>query len=188
MKIGLIGAECTGKTTLGRMLAAELQLPLIGELVRDIVARHGYERVEQMPDVVKAQRLYLTAQVEKQIDMSNISYISDRTPLDNSAYMLLYAAPKMMQQAIDDFLYEATFHTQTYDLLLYFPIAWKTENDGFRHTDEGARQDIQDYVRQLIISMNVRGKVYEVKAFSQQDRLTEVLREVSWRFKFATGF
>ena len=172
-KIGLIGAECTGKTTLLALLKKYTDVHIIEELVRDIVKEWGYDKPSDVPDIVTAQRAYLDQQIAEQ--QRHTSFISDRTPLDNSAYMVLYASPFMTANQIGEFLEDAKTHTSYYDLLIYFPIIWdEVVDDGFRNTDLELRRAIDDIIKDLIKTFEAEHLIYTVKARTPEDRIAEV--------------
>lgn len=179
MKIGFIGAESTGKTSAARLLAPMLGIPLIEELVRDLCASWGCRTPADVPDVRVAQRAYLDAQAAKQMSMGP-SYVSDRTTLDNAAYMLQYAAPTMPLEDVRKFLEDAKLHVQPFDLLVYFPIAWDVvEDDGFRNTDPALRREVGDIIWQLVLDFELRAKTYVVREEGVQPRVREILREMT---------
>lgn len=180
-KIGFIGAECTGKTTvIENLVQRGMKLPVIKELVRDIVSQLGYSKPSEVKCIKTAQMLYLEAQIARQLELQ--SFVSDRTPLDNAAYMLLYASQDMTQQSIDNFLQRALSYTSCYDLLFYFPIAWETiEDDGFRNTDNKKRNEIQRIIDEMLFDFGLIGITHAISSLSVKDRTDEVVRVCKFR-------
>ena len=126
-RIGLLGGESTGKSTLARSLAAALPALVAGEHLRDFIRAHG--RAPLPPD---QEGIYLTQQatvatVERAAAATHTPWvIADPLPLMTAVYSVVYFDDdSLLAQGIDD--------ASAYDLLLWCAsdIPW-TEDDGMR--------------------------------------------------------
>jgi nicotinamide riboside kinase len=109
-RIGLLGGECTGKSTLARALAQDLPGCLVGEAVRDFVARHGRPpRVDEQAAVFAEQAAREEAAAER---CSRSVVIADPAPLMTAVYSVLYFGDDSLLSAGAD-------HASGYDLLVW---------------------------------------------------------------------
>src|ERR1035437_7123611 len=94
LKVGLIGSHCTGKTSVGSMLAQWTGFQFLAEGVRDVVHLMGYQRIDEVPDSALMQWNIMRYQIQQEIachqvqqfqGAPSVAFISDRTTLDNAA-------------------------------------------------------------------------------------------------------
>ena len=126
-RIGLLGGESTGKSTLARSLADALPALVAEEYLRDFVKAHG--RAPLPPD---QEGIYLTQQasaatVERAAAATHTPWvIVDPLPLMTAVYSVVYFDDdSLMKPGLDD--------ASSYDVLLWCAsdIPW-TEDDGMR--------------------------------------------------------
>jgi hypothetical protein len=79
MKIAVSGAVCTGKTTLGKALAAGLELPFIAENLENIFGRVGLNRRAQEES---AKVLVACLEQKEALETEAGHFVVDRSPLD----------------------------------------------------------------------------------------------------------
>lgn len=109
-RIGLIGGECTGKSTLAVALAEELPACLVTEALRDFVER---ERRTPHPD---EQRILMDEQAAREDAAASSCrhdvVVCDPAPLMTAVYSALYFDDRSL---VDD----AVAHAEGYDLLVW---------------------------------------------------------------------
>lgn len=144
MKIAIIGAHSTGKTTIIKSLQQICtqkghSVSVLQELARECPLPINEETS------LDAQKWILLNQISREtgIDHTDRLFFTDRATIDNFAYMYRVASP----QSIDHFERAAAEHMSTYDLVfktrkLQAPI----KADGVRTTD----MDFRDMIDRLI--------------------------------------
>lgn len=89
MIIGLAGAHRTGKTTLAKIIAEELEIDFVSSSFGEAAKRHGYDAVA---DMTLTERIGMQIKVlheHQNFLMANRKVvITDRTPIDMLAYTL----------------------------------------------------------------------------------------------------
>ncbi len=151
MKIALIGAHATGKTTLAYGIATSLKkmnfnVDVLGEISRDCPFPVNENTTE------KAQEWILFTQYIKEIERENkYDYlICDRSLLDNYAY---YVRRFGEIKKLEPFILE---HMKSYDYLFKVPIRKNyLKNDGFRSIDKKFQKDIDKTVDELLMKFDI---------------------------------
>lgn len=177
MKIGIIGAQGVGKTTLAEALSKELEYPLIREVVRDVMKDMGITSPRELKgDVEKStefQRACLYRQIEEEGKHKN--FISDRTTIDNAAYWMKWHAHKNPSHVNTEYYKTAWENAKKYDLLVYVPPEIPLVDDGVRSTDK----DYQEEMAWLIgVLLYVWGERRIAVTGSLEERVAQVVREV----------
>lgn len=133
LTIAVIGAECTGKTTLCRALAARFGGGWVSEALREFVDRHG------RPPRAEEQAALLHEQVtrerfaEAQAGAAAQPLVAfDSAPLVTALYSRLYFAD-------DSLLAQATGHHLRYDLTLLADIDLPWLPDGLQRDGADVR-------------------------------------------------
>lgn len=121
VNIYFTGASGTGKTTLATMLAAEYGMKVMPSISRNSPYPIGSTEHQE----------YISEELFRRA-MEDQNAVFDRTPLDVVGYDLAYGFPELSLQST---LY-ATVWKRTSPILIYFPVYWQPEDDGFRPTDE----------------------------------------------------
>src|SRR5262245_70812 len=117
MRIGIVGAAGTGKSTLARDLATALGVPLIQDTTQDALAEHwGKSTWRGLKDTRIRRMVRLTA-LEKKIAAENAaeSYVSDKTAIDYLAYWLQNQAEFETPDQTRSFFETARSHLPRYD-------------------------------------------------------------------------
>ena len=165
-RIGLLGGECTGKTTLAEDLARTLPGFVAEEYLRDFVRDFG-----RVPAAADQEGIYLTQQmtvrtVERAAGYSETPWvIADPLPLMTAVYSVVYFDDHSL---IDAGIADAS----SYDVLLWCApdIPWIAEagmRDGIDFRDR-ADQVIGEYVAPRLPLQRLVGDT--------EQRLTEALR------------
>ena len=143
-RIGLLGGECTGKTTLAEDLARALPGFVAEEYLRDFVRDFG-----RLPTAADQEGIFLTQQmtvrtVARVAAHSDTPWIiADPLPLMTAVYSVVYFDD-------DSLLAEGIADASTYDVLLWCApdVPWVAE-DGMRDGDE-YRTRTDDVIREHI--------------------------------------
>lgn len=122
MKIFLTGASGTGKTTVGKLLSNHYDLPLQPSISR--TSPHKIGTTDHQKYI--SQKMFELAMSEDE------DSVFDRSPLDIVGYDLAYGFPELSVSS----LLNSVIWVQTKPLVIYFPVYWEPEDDGFRPTDE----------------------------------------------------
>ena len=143
LRIALIGAESTGKTTLGRELAAHfcaqgLRAELVPELLREWCAREGREpRPEEAEAIAREQE----ARVDQAAARCDV-VVSDTTALVVAVYgALLFPGSEPYRLAIDSL--------RRYDRVLLTGLDLPWVPDGL-HRSQATREAVDVQLRELL--------------------------------------
>ncbi|QKX61803.1 uncharacterized protein TRUGW13939_08959 [Talaromyces rugulosus] len=104
VSVYLIGAQCTGKTTLLAALRETIKLKYpsspfsaVTEVARDVLSQNQFTRedITSNPDrALQLQQLILTAQFEKETKLAHSMILSDRSGVDPIVYGVQYGPPR----------------------------------------------------------------------------------------------
>lgn len=134
LRIGLCGAQGVGKSTLAKLLAKELDLPLVMEQARkatELLSLDGLPNPQENPTLSRAfQELCLVLQVQE--ETKHRQFISDRTTIDNALYFLMNNAFNTHAEDAIHYYSRCATNAQKYDLVIYVPIEFPIKDDGFR--------------------------------------------------------
>lgn len=164
-RIGLLGGECTGKTTLAEDLARALPGFVAEEYLRDFVRDYG-----RLPTAADQEGIYLTQQmtvrtVERAAAYSDTPWvIADPLPLMTAVYSVVYFDDhSLMAQGIED--------ASSYDVVLWCApdLQWIAE-EGIRDGD-----DFRDRADEVIRAYVAPHLALTVIVGNRETRLTEAL-------------
>lgn len=167
-RIGLLGGECTGKTTLAEDLARALPGFVAEEYLRDFVRDFG-----RVPIAADQEGIYLTQQmtvrtVERAAAYSDTPWvIADPLPLMTAVYSVVYFDDhSLMAQGIED--------ASSYDVVLWCApdLAWVAE-EGMRDGD-----DFRDRADEIIREYVAPHLALTVIAGDRKTRLTTALAAI----------
>jgi hypothetical protein len=162
VNIYFTGASGTGKTTLANLLAPEYDMKVMPSISRS--SPHPIGGTEHQQYI--SEKLFRLA-------MQDQNAVFDRTPLDVVGYDLAYGFPELATQST---LY-ATVWKRTNPILIYFPVYWTPEDDGFRPTDEKTTTTVD-----LSIRVQLTGLEYlTVENESPELRLKSVMEYIKSR-------
>ena len=134
-RIGLLGGECTGKTTLATHLAAALDGCLVTEALRDFVAENGRPPRSDEQAGLLAQQVHREEAVAAAC--AGAVVVADPAPLMTAVYSLLYFDdPSLVAAGVE--------HAQGYDLLVWCApdLPWTPDDgqrDGPAHREDADR-------------------------------------------------
>ena len=174
-KIALIGSHGTGKTSVVERLAEITKLPVIEEL-----ARNYDMNTPDMNEYKFFQKQLLLEQIkaEMALKLSNGSFISDRSTIDNMAYFLLKCENVSTEEEKTRYVNIAIQNALLYNYLFYIPIEIPLDNnDEFRFNDEIFRSQVDDKIVQIIELFKLH--VITIRG-SLDERISTILEMIEW--------
>lgn len=143
MRIAIIGAQCTGKTTLLNEIRDRMILPVqyeyTNEVVRSLVKSHNI-KINQDGDF-RSQLLVFQAHWRNVLKYDWM--VTDRSCVDAWAYAL-YNHSRGHFSSKEMSAFESLFAktVDRYDKVFYLPVEFYLVSDGFRSMDETFRRSI----------------------------------------------
>ena len=140
-RLGLIGAECTGKSTLAQSLSVDLSGVVVSEYLRGFVDQHGRTPTQD------EQYLILWNQSRAEEEAAAITtqpvLIADPAPLMTAIYSVAYFDDSSLVEA-------GIAHARGYDLLVWCDddIAWVA--DGGQRDGEVQRAHVHSVIREIV--------------------------------------
>lgn len=157
-RIMICGASGTGKTTLAEHISELYELPFVSTSAKEVWPKFGFKdhaeshRISTSDPVIgiKYQNEILARRIKAlQID----SYITDRSLIDNMAYLMLELGHSLSCCETSDFIYECNMAMEKCDGLIY--LKWVPEiileDDGFR-IQNPYYQDMVDNIISWVIN------------------------------------
>jgi len=177
MKIAVAGSHGTGKTTLARMLADALGLPLITERAREAARQMKLGdlgvllRDRNMAQSFQALVWELQTRAEEEM----ASFVSDRCVYDVLAYCLFYG---LEDTAWYRWAEGEVRGRARYDAVVYVPVEFLPEDDGFRFVCPGCQRFVDALVRELLASVGSQERIVTASGLTPEERLHKVLAQL----------
>src|SRR5690606_26300355 len=141
MRIGICGAQGTGKRLLARMISQKLGLPLIEGTARITAREMGIPSeydLRRLPtdELIDFEKRCLSDQIHSE-SLHLGGFVSARTVIDSAAYWLSWAHSGAPHDDRLWFITTARFHAKDYDLIVWSRpyTEVEIEFDGFRIND-----------------------------------------------------
>lgn len=133
MNIYLTGASGTGKSTLANALASKLDMQVSPSVARQSPYEMGSAENQS----------YVGSKVWHQIKTSDNSIVT-RTPLDVLAFSSLWGHDTYMDR------YRSADFCSQGNIILFCPLYWQPEDDGFRPTDMAELKRVNNLIRDFL--------------------------------------
>jgi len=174
VRIAIAGSHGTGKTTLAKMLAEALGLPLLTERAREAARQAGVSDLQVLlrdPEAAERfQSLVLRLQVEGEDHLGK--FVSDRSVYDVLAYGVFYRIENSTWYRTAE---EALRKHPRYDAVVYVPVRFLPAEDGFRFVCPGCQLCVDLALREILRMVGSHEQVIAVRGEVPGARLWEVV-------------
>ncbi|HLF69996.1 MAG TPA: ATP-binding protein [Actinomycetota bacterium] len=169
-RIAIVGSFSTGKTTLAELLSRELDLLLLPETAREVVALGFKLDKDATPET---EALIFLKQYNNELYARD--FVGDRSLIDVMAYAgwVLDNQPRVKETAIwEECVRLAENHLRgNYTDVFYLPIEFPIVLDGLRPDDPVFQKEIDERLIKLLRSHDIP---YETITGSIEERLTAI--------------
>lgn len=176
MKIGLCGAQGTGKSTLARELANFFDLPMITEQARTAAHMLGLSSPKDCsgnPALGVAYQ-HLCLELQLGIEAQHPSFVSDRTTIDNAMYWLKWHSHNVDAATNLQYYERCGKNVANYDLVVYVPPEFDPPEDGFRSANKMYQLETDFLLRCLL--REIRPENYMQVSGSVETRMWQVVK------------
>jgi nicotinamide riboside kinase len=181
LRIGFIGANSTGKTTLANKIAPLLNLEVLHETASVVVGDLGMQGHSNTS--VDTQLAIYFGQLWAELSFKR--FVSDRTLLDTVAHTIPAFEKKINEGDLgskivcNSLTHAMSVHVNnTYDAIFYLPIEFEAIEDGFRDTDKEFQKKLDDIIVSLVDRYDI--KVIELSG-SINERLKRALTHLDYQ-------
>lgn len=173
-RIAIVGSFSTGKTTLAEVLARKLDLPLLPETAREVVALGFKLDKDATPET---EALIFLKQYNN--ELATPEFVGDRSLIDVMAYAqwVLENQPARKEIALweeCERLAERSLRAN-YSHVFYLPIEFPIVLDGLRPDDPQFQREID---RRIVSLLETHGVTYQTISGSVEERLTQIDRHL----------
>lgn len=179
LRIGFIGANSTGKTTLSNKIAPILGIPVLHETASVVVG--DLKMLGHSKATCETQLAIYFGQLWAELSFNR--FVSDRTLLDTVAHTepaydaLIAQGDEGARYVCNSLSHAMSVHIkQTYDAIFYLPIEFEPVDDGFRDCDFEFQTLLDSKISSLIERFEI--DVIELRG-SIDDRLQTALDYVN---------
>ncbi|SRR5260221_2414892 len=165
MKIAIMGAHGTGKSTLSRGIAKLLNFNIIPDVVPDAF-KLKFEINENTPP--ETQFWILSKMIELERNTSE-PWVMEKSLWDNIVYGGFSIKDKNVMKVIKSI----AISNANYDLVLYCPIEFPIPDDGLRSLNVGFQKTVDKELRKLLKIMGIY--FYEISG-NEKVRLDKALK------------
>jgi nicotinamide riboside kinase len=171
LRIAIVGSFSTGKTTLAELLARRLELPLLPEAAREVVALGFKLDKDATPET---ETLIFLKQYNN--ELATERFVGDRSLIDVMAYAGWVLDNQTRSKEIAlweecERLAERRLRTG-YSHVFYLPIEFPIVLDGLRPDDPDFQREIDHRILGLL---DTHGIVYETVTGSVDERMSKIL-------------
>lgn len=171
-RIAIVGSFSTGKTTLGNVMARDLELPLLPEVARQVVDLGFKLDKDATPET---ETLIFLRQWHS--EMTHPEFVGDRSLVDVMAYaswVLEHQEPRKEHHLWEACLDIARENLRSqYSHTFYLPIEFDIVLDGLRPDDPDFQADIDRRILHILETYDVE---YEVLTGSVEERLDQAAK------------
>jgi nicotinamide riboside kinase len=169
-RIAIVGSFSTGKTTLATDAAAQLDLPLLPEVARQVVELGFSLDKDATPEV---ETLIFLRQFHN--EQVSTEFVSDRSLIDAMTYAgwVLDNQPFRKEMALWEACVDIAQHRlrSQYSHVFYLPIEFPIVPDGLRPLDPEFQAEIDDRMRHILTSYDIG---HTTLTGSVEDRLAKL--------------
>lgn len=149
-RIAVIGAQCTGKTTLAKLISEKLNLPILSEVAR----KFKKEQLSALnPEYPKIQEELLNLQMEQ--ESLHKDFVSDRSTLDNLSYYLYGCADKVSSEDRSKYILRALSNADRYTYIFYLRPEFAIVEDNFRDCNPIYQMKIDTIINTILQLYNI---------------------------------
>jgi len=179
-RIAIIGAAGVGKTTLLDAVIASGSEAIsqgytkIPEAVKVLCGERGYNSPYEIPaeEIHKFREDVLDRQIELENDAG--VFIADRSVIDSWVYYMRWSWNSTSVEDAESFYQKAFQQAKKYDLLIYLPIMFEVEDDGFRWKNDVYQKQIDRVLLSTVKDWGLEDKVFRVTELDLQARVEEI--------------
>ena len=175
------GAGGTGKTTLMKVLAEKLDLPIVGSVVRETVKKFGVHTEDQQRNLSPEKAWEMQLAIHDAMEDSLVTaakagpYITDRSMLDPLAYAL-WKDVEFVGDSLPMMEMKAFAHLKAADLVIYCPVGvFDPPPDGHRTTNEAERVLTDTIIAGYLRKFGAHVTVLNMTAAKPEVRLNHTL-------------
>jgi len=175
MRFAVSGSSGTGKSTLAEELSRILNVPRVGEGVREYLEAHNITHLRELTPqgtMEMQNEIFMTKYVKEK---SLREFVADRCTADNVAYALRWCARDVDPKEVHDYVNKLREHCrEMYDLVFFLP--WGSiplEDDGIRSSKPLYQYEMSCLIKGILIDWEV--PFYIVRSQSLDDRINECL-------------
>lgn len=173
--ITFVGSHGVGKSRLSKKIAQVLQMPYIKEQARISIKKLNIANLDELrkdKDMFSNfQHDILRRQFNKETELINEGFVSDRSTMDNFVYYLLNTNDcSAIYKTYQDLALNN--YKNLYELIIYIPIMFPLPYDGVRNEDVKYQKIVDEKIQQYL---NLNLNVYTIKSDNLNDRISECL-------------